>query len=433
MKQLAAPAEAVVGLGSVADGYCAHAVRSSGTGRIVVRRLGPAKIVDEGAQAEATRAALVADELLLEQDAQKLAAQVSEEQPFGVPGKAIGRQNLVRAGFTVTFGGLLAIALGATIVALEQELIIIVVAAFIAIGLEPGVSWLTRRHLPRWAAVLLVSLVSVGLVAAFLAAAIPPLVDEATALIKHGPQYLQQLQDKHTFIGHLNNEFHLEDKLKTAASQKLSISSVGGLLTVGEAIVSFTVETIIVLVLVLYILADFDGIKRGFYRMVPLARRPRVAVLTDEILARTGGYILGNLLTSLIAIICQYIILRALGVPYALVLSVFVGILDLVPLVGSTVAGILVTLVALATVSVTAAIINVVFTIVYRLVEDYFINPRILKRTVDVSALVTVVAVILGGALLGIIGALLAVPVAAAIQLILTEVVYPRMDRAGTT
>jgi predicted PurR-regulated permease PerM len=310
--------------------------------------------------------------------------------------------------------------------------VIIVIATFIAIGLEPGVSWLTRRHLPRWAAVLLISLLSVGLVAAFLAAAVPPLVNEATQLVKHGPQYLQQLQDKHTFIGHLNNEFHLEDKLKTAAGQKLSISSVGGLLTVGEAIVSFTVETIIVLVLVLYILADFDGIKRVFYRMVPLGRRPRVALLTDEILARTGGYILGNLLTSLIAIICQYIILRALGVPYALVLSVFVGILDLVPLVGSTVAGILVTLVALATVSVTAAIINVVFTIVYRLAEDYFINPRILKRTVDVSALVTVVAVILGGALLGIVGALLAVPAAAAIQLILTEVVYPRMDHADT-
>jgi predicted PurR-regulated permease PerM len=94
--------------------------------------------------------------------------------------------------------------------------------------------------------------------------------------------------------------------------------------------------------------------------MAPLARRPRFALLTDEILARTGGYILGNLLTSLIAIICHYIIVRALGVPYALALSVFVGILDLVPLIGSTIAGALVTLVALATVSPAAAISNIV-------------------------------------------------------------------------
>jgi predicted PurR-regulated permease PerM len=382
-------------------------------------------------RAEATRTALEADALLLDEDAQKLAAQVSEDQPFGLPGKPIDRHSLVRAGFTVTFGGLLAIALGATILALEQELLLIVMATFIAVGLEPAVAWLTRRHLPRWAAVLVISLLSVGLVAAFLAAAVPPLVNEASQLIKHGPQYLQQLQDKHTFIGRLNTQFHLEDKLKTAASQKLSVSSFGGLLSVGVAIASFTFEAIIVLVLVLYILADFDGIKRVFYRMVPLARRPRFALLTDEILARTGGYILGNVLTSLIAIICQYIILRALGVPYALVLSVFVGILDLVPLIGSTIAGALVTLVALATVSLTAAIINVVFTILYRLAEDYFINPRVLKRTVDVRPLVTVVAVLLGGALLGIIGALIAVPAAAAIQLILTEVIYPRMDHAG--
>jgi predicted PurR-regulated permease PerM len=382
----------------------------------------------ELAAVQAASAALEADALLLDDEAQKVAAQVSEEQPFGLPGKPIDRHSLVRAGFAVTIGVLLGLALGATIVALEQELLLIVVAAFIAIGLEPGVTWLTRHHLPRWSAVTVISVVSVGLVAAFLAAAVPPLVHEANQLINHGPQYLAQMQDQHTSIGRLTARFHLQDKLTTVADQKLSLSAAGGLLSVGVAIVSFTFEVVIVVVLVLYILADFDGIKRVLYRLVPLQRRPRVALLTDEILARTGGYILGNLLTSLIAIICQYVILRALGVPYALVLSVFVGILDLVPLIGSTIAGALVTLIALATVSLTAALINIAFTIVYRLAEDYLISPRILKRTVDVRPLVTVVAVLLGGALLGIVGALLAVPAAAAIQLILTEVVYPRMD-----
>ena len=331
----------------------------------------------------------------------------------------------------MTFGGLVAVALGATILALEQELLILVTAAFIAIGLEPAVAWLTRHHMRRGFAVLVISLVSIGFVAAFLAAAVPPLVNEATQLVKQGPQFFQQLQDKHTFVGHLNTKFHIQEKLTTAATQKLSVSSLGGLLSIGQAILSFTFEVLIVLVLVLYFLADFPAIKRTFYRLAPLPRRPRVALLGDEILSRTGGYILGNLLTSLIAIVCQYIILRALGVPFALALSVFVGILDLVPLVGSTIAGVFVTLVALASVSVTAAIINVVFTIVYRLAEDYLISPRVLKRTVDVRPVVTVVAVLLGGSLLGIIGALIAVPAAAAIQLILTEVVYPRMDTAA--
>ncbi|MCU1688896.1 MAG: putative rane protein [Jatrophihabitantaceae bacterium] len=384
----------------------------------------------EAAAQHAAELALETDALLLEEEAQKVAAQVSEEQPFGVLGKPLNKRSLLRAGFAVTVGALLAIALGETVVALEQPLLLIVVAAFIAIGLEPVVTWLTGHHLRRGLAVLVVSVVGVGLVASFLAAAVPPLVSEASQLINNGPQYLQQLQDKHTSIGRLNARFHLTEEL-TAANQNLSITSFGGLLSLGQAIISFTFAVVIVIVLVLYILADFDGIKRVFYRLVPLHRRPRVALLTDEILARIGGYILGNLLTSLIAVMCQYIILRALGVPYALVLSVFVGVLDLVPLVGSTIAGALVTAVTLATVSLTAAIINVVFTLVYRLAEDYLINPRVLKRTVNVRPLVTVVAVLLGGALLGIVGALLAVPIAAAIQLILTEVVYPRMDRVG--
>ncbi|HEX2904887.1 MAG TPA: AI-2E family transporter [Jatrophihabitans sp.] len=384
----------------------------------------------DAAAQEATEAALEADELLLDEQAQRVAAQVTEEQPFGVPGQSMSRRGLVRVGFALTFGGLLAFALGATILALQQELLLLVTAAFIAIGLEPAVSWLSRHNMRRGFAVLIISLVSVGVVGAFLAVAVPPLVNEASQLVKQAPQFFQELQDKHTFVGHLNAKFHIQDKLTAAASDKLSLNSVGGLLSIGQAILSFTFEVLVVLVLVLYFLADFPGIKKSFYRLAPLPRRPRVALLGDEILSRTGGYILGNLLTSLIAIICQYVILRILGVPFALALSVFVGILDLVPLVGSTIAGVLVTLVALAGVSLTAAIINVVFTILYRLAEDYIISPRILKRTVDVRPVVTIVAVLLGGSLLGIIGALIAVPTAAAIQLIVTEVIYPRMDAA---
>ena len=384
----------------------------------------------DAAATEATRAALEVDELLLDEPAQKLAAQAGEDHPFGLPGSSVSRPGLVRVGFTLTFGALLALALGAAIVAMEQALVMLVVAAFIAIGLEPAVSWLARRGLRRGFAVLIVSVVALSAITGFIAAAIPPIANEATRLVHEAPGYLQKLQDKNTALGHLNAQFHIEDKLKAAASKKMSLSSLGGLVSVGTAIVSFTFEVVLVFVLTLYFLADFERIKRLFYRLAPLPRRPRVGLLGDEIIARTGGYILGNLFTSLIAVICQYIILRALGVPYALMLSLFVGLLDLVPLVGSTIAGIFVTLITLATVSLTAAIINIIFTIVYRLVEDYLINPRVLKRTVDVRPVVTVVAVLLGGTLFGIVGALLAVPVAAAVQLLLTEVVFPRTDTA---
>ena len=139
---------------------------------------------------------------------------------------------------------------------------------------------------------------------------------------------------------------------------------------------------------------------------------------------------LGNVATSVVAIVTSYILLLILGVPYALVLSVLTGILDLIPLVGSSIAGVIVALVALATVSPTASLITVVFHVIYRVFEDYLLNPRVLRRTVDVSPLVTIVAVILGGALLGIVGALVAVPAAAAVQLVITEVVYPARDQA---
>lgn len=160
--------------------------------------------------------------------------------------------------------------------------------------------------------------------------------------------------------------------------------------------------------LTVYFLAEFPNIKRFLYRPAPLDRHPRAGLLGDEIIARTGSYILGNLFTSLTAVISQYVILRILGVPFALVLSIFVGLLDLVPLVGSTIAGAFVTLVTLAAVSLSAAVINIVFTLIYRLVEDYLINPRVLKRTVDVRPVVTIVAVLLGGTLFGIVGALIA-------------------------
>ncbi len=126
-----------------------------------------------------------------------------------------------------------------------------------------------------------------------------------------------------------------------------------------------------------------------------------------------------------------YILLLILGVPYALVLSVLTGVLDLIPLVGSSIAGVVVALVALATVSPAASLSPWSSTSSTGLFEDYLLNPRVLRKTVDVSPLVTIIAVILGGALLGIVGAVVAVPAAAAVQLVLTEVVYPSRDRAG--
>lgn len=377
--------------------------------------------------------AMHSDALLLEGRAQRLHAQVSDSQPFGLPqGAAGGRRSGLRTGFTVTAGGLLALSAGLAVRAVASQLLLIAVAGFVAIGLEPAVAWLVSKGLRRTYAVAFILAVAVGLVAALLATAVPPIINEGQQLIQHAPDYLRQLQDKHTTLGKLNTTFHLDARASQLAHSTLSINSFGGILGVGSLLLSYTFQLIIVLVLTIYFTADFPGIKRAAYRLAPLPRRPRIGLLGDEIIARTGGYVLGNLFTSVVATIAQYVVLRVLGVPFALALAVFVGLFDLIPLVGSTVAGVLVTTVTLATVSTTAAVINVVFTVVYRLFEDYVLSPRILARTVEVAPAVTVIAVLLGGALLGIEGALMGVPIAAAIQLIVTQVVYPRADIAGT-
>jgi predicted PurR-regulated permease PerM len=374
------------------------------------------------------RAALEEDGLLLDDDAQRLAAHASEEQPFGRPGEALGQRSAVRRGFSVTAGGLLAVGLALAVREVASELLLVVVAAFIAIGLEPVVGWLVGHGLRRALAVTLIVVAVLAGLVAFLAAAVPPIVSEATQLVEHAPDYLQQLQDKHTTIGRLNASWHLVERARSLAASSLSVSSFGGLLSVGAVVVSYSFQLVIVLVLSVYFLADFPNIKRAMYRLAPLPRRPRVGLLGDAVIARTGGYVLGNLFTSLIATVAQYVTLRVLGVPFALALAVLVGVFDLVPLVGSTLAGVVVTLVALATVSTTAAVVNAVFSVVYRLAEDYVLSPRILARTVDVKPAVVIIAVMLGGGLLGIEGALIAVPVAAALQLLVTEVVYPRAD-----
>ena len=393
----------------------------------------PAVTAREALAQHSADAAMLSDALLLEDAAQRLHAQVSDLLPFGRPSAVGSGRSSLRTGFSVTVGGLLAIGLALALRAVASELLLIVVAAFIAIGLEPAIDWLTVHGMRRSYAVALIVAGGAGLLVAFLAAAAPPILSEANALIAHAPDYLHQLQDKHTTIGQLNSSWHLEERARELARSQLSLNSFGGLLSVGATVVSYTFQLIIVLVLVIYFLADFPGIKRAAYRLAPLPRRPRIGLLGDEIITRTGGYVLGNLFTSLVATVAQYAVLRLLDVPFALALAVLVGLFDLVPLVGSTIAGILVTTVTLATVSVTAGVINIVFTVLYRLFEDYVLSPRILARTVEVQPAVTIVAVLLGGALLGIEGALIAVPVAAAIQLIVTEVVYPRADTAGTS
>ncbi|HEY3735756.1 MAG TPA: AI-2E family transporter [Streptosporangiaceae bacterium] len=325
-------------------------------------------------------------------------------------------------GVAVTYG------LVELLIRARAVLILIGLAMFLAAGLDPVVGWLVRHRVPRWAAVVVVISCTLGIVAAFLAAAIPPLASEATALTHQIPHYMHSLQDRNSELGKLNAKFQIQQHLTKLLSSRGS-SLIGGVLGAGELVLSTASSILAMLVLSIYFLAGLPKIKLFAYRLVPHSRRPRVILIGDEILAKVGGYVLGNVLTSVIAGVGTYLWMLAFGIPYPILLGLFVALLDLIPVIGSTIGGAVVTLVAL-TVSLPVAVATLAFYISYRLAEDYLIVPRIMGRTVQVPAIVSLIAVLIGGVLLGIVGALVAIPVAAAIRLVLHEVTFRRLDKS---
>jgi predicted PurR-regulated permease PerM len=361
------------------------------------------------------------------QEAVDEAATIAEETGgLGRPGRPMNKRSPFFVGMSAAAGVAVTYGLVELVIRARAVLVLIGLALFIAAGLEPAVSWLTRHRFPRWAAVTTILLIAVGVFAGFLAAAIPPLTTQATALANQLPHYLHTLQDHNSSLGRLNTRFHIQQRLSKLLSTK-GTALVGGVLGAGALVLSAATSVLAVAVLVVYFLAAMPRIRLFVYRLAPQSRRARVILIGDEIFTKVGGFVLGNFLTSVIAGLGTYVWLLIFVVPYAILLALLVALLDLIPVIGSTAGGAIVSLVAL-TVSLPVAIATLGFYIAYRLAEDYLIVPRILGRTVQVPAVVTVVALLVGGALMGIIGALVAIPVAAALRLLLHEVAFHRLD-----
>ncbi|UOZ04957.1 AI-2E family transporter [Amycolatopsis sp. WQ 127309] len=359
-------------------------------------------------------------------DAEAAAAELSTTaQPLGATGEPLNRRSPFLIGMAGAAGVAVIYALVQIIAGLQDVLVLIGLALFLAIGLEPAVAWLTRHRFPRWLAVTTVFVVGLLAIGGFLTAAIPVLVEQATQFVTKAPGYLHDAQNHNTALGRLNERFHLQQQLESLVSGP-GIGS--GLLGAGQAVFSALTNVLLLVVLTVYFLVDLPRIRAGGYRLIPHSRRPRAILIGDEIFTKVGGYVLGNLAISIIAGVLTLVWLLIFGVPYAALLAIAVAILDLIPVVGSVVGGVLVSLVAL-TVSLPVCLGTIGFFIGYRLVEDYVLVPRIIGGAVKVPALITVVAVILGGALLGVVGALVAIPVAAALLLLVREVLYPRLDR----
>ncbi|MEV0379063.1 AI-2E family transporter [Nonomuraea sp. NPDC050643] len=348
-------------------------------------------------------------------------------QPYGLPGKPLARGPFL-FGLVGGLGVLTAIAIAQMVVKSLSTIVLVVVAMFLAVGLNPAVEALQRRGLARRGAI---AIVFTGVIVAFVlfgVAVVPPVSQQLSEFINAVPGYFTELSNNAT-LRQLDADYQILPQIKAFVTSTLGPSLATGIMGAGLVVLNGVFTTVTLLVLMLYFLGSLHTIKDYLLKLVPASRRTRTGAISEQILSGIGGYVAGNVLISVIAGMLTWIFLSIAGVQYALALALVVALTDLIPLVGATIGAALVTCVALLQ-SVPAGIACLIFFLVYQQVENYLIYPRVMKRSVDVTPAVTVIAALFGGALLGIVGALLAIPVAAAISLIIREVVLPRQDGA---
>lgn len=346
------------------------------------------------------------------------------------PGPPLDRRSPFYIGFMAALGVLIAYGLVHIVLELSQILTFVVLALFLSLGLEPIVAQLARHRVRRGWAVLIVVTGVCGVFALLGWLIIPTIVDQTTELVEQAPAYLTDLQHNH-LVQDLNARWHVTAKVQQNLEQSLDQSTItsvfGGVLGAGKIVVDGAVGTFTVLVLTLYFLAAMPRVKAAVYELVPHSRRPRVVFLSEEISRRVGRYVLGQLCVATINGLLSYLILAVLGLPFPAVLATLVGLLALVPIVGTLIGGALVTLVALSS-GWLVAVIVLGYYIAYHALEAYVLAPRIMSRAVEVPAVITIVAILAGGTLLGVLGALIAIPVAAGLLLIYEQVLVPRQQ-----
>ncbi|WP_270888531.1 AI-2E family transporter [Pedococcus sp. 5OH_020] len=352
--------------------------------------------------------------------------------PYGRAGRPINRQSPFYMGFTGAIGVLTAVLLWQTIGRLTTVMTLVVVAFFLTLALNPIVEALTNHGVRRPFGV---ALVFAGVVTVFTLLGllvVPPVIAQGTDLAQKAPEYLDGIL-KSRLVTDLDRHYNVVDRIQAEVTKRMSDGTFvgqvfGGVLGVGAAVIGGVFQGFTVLVLTLFLLASLPRVKQAAYAIVPVSRRARVISLSEEIMRRTGSYAIGQVAIATINAFCSWIMMLVVGIPYAAVLAVAVGFLGLIPMVGASVGASVVCLVAVFD-EPRKAVIAAVYYVVYQQLENYVVAPRIMQRTVSVPGAVTVVAALAGGTLLGVIGALLAIPVAAGLLLLYEEVLLPRQRR----
>ncbi|WP_433007057.1 AI-2E family transporter [Kribbella sp. CA-294648] len=347
---------------------------------------------------------------------------------MGAPGPPLRRSNPFVFGFFAALGVLVAWGLWNALGQAKSVLILLIVSMFIAVGLNPLVEWFMRRGLKRGLAVGVVFLLMILAVTGVGLAIVPVVTEQIDGLIKNAPQWLDLLSKSRT-LDELDERYDFIKKAQDYVQDPaLAQKAFGGILGVGKVVANALFSAFTILILTLYFLASLPTVKRAAYSLVPASRRNRVSILGDEVLNRVGGYVSGQFLVAACAGIFMFIFLQIVGLgEYAVALAIVVMFTAFIPMVGGLIGVVLVALIGF-TDGLWTGVACLIYGIIYQQVENYVVAPRIMRRAVDIPGAVTVIAALLGGALLGVVGALLAIPTAAAILLIIREVWVRKAD-----
>jgi predicted PurR-regulated permease PerM len=304
-------------------------------------------------------------------------------------------------------------------------LVLVLVALFLAVSLDPAVRWMVRKGLRRSLAVSIVVLVLVALTAVFIWSIVPPMVGQGNRLINNLPLYLHRLSDESKTVRAVTDRYHLTARL-TALIAELPARAAGGAVGFLHRFVSLLASTLTVLVLTIYFMADMPRLQRGVVSLFPPRRRHRVAEIVNVVVDKVGGYMIGNLIISLFAGVSTFICLEILRVPFALPLSVIVALTDLIPMIGATLGAVVGVVAAVFSVGLwPRAIIVLLFFIAYQQFENYLIAPRVLRNTVNLSSVGVLLAALIGGAVLGLVGAIMAIPIVATVKVVMSPAPAP--------
>jgi predicted PurR-regulated permease PerM len=348
-------------------------------------------------------------------------------------------QNAFRLGLFGGLGVLVAVAIGGGIQVLGPIITYVGAALFLALGIDPAVSWLERHKLPRWLAILIVLVGILAVFAGLVLAIIPVIADQVGNLIGQAPDIIDAVvkdgvvktwwTDNLAWLPYDDVVVNVTDFVNSNLGNITT-----GVFTTVLTIASGAFGGVIVLILTLYFVASLSSIKRGLYQLIPATRREKFIDISEQITQSVGRYVVGQVTLGLANGILTLIFMTVLGwilgspIEYAALFAFLAFLFSLIPLVGTISGAVLITLSIWLFEGWPAVLIVAIYYLVYMQVEAYVFSPTIMNRAVKVPGVVVVVAALAGGTLLGILGALIAIPVAAAILLIIKQVIVPRQN-----